>query len=104
MKLFSLVFLSLLVSMITFGQGQPISIIPEPVNLLRKSGAFQLKDKLVVSASSDPEMKHVLDALKKITVATGIPVSTSTSDGSASVNLVLNKTADNRIGKEGYQL
>jgi hexosaminidase len=85
-----------------FGQVQPISIIPEPVNLARKTGSFQLKDKLLVSSSTHPEMKYVLEALKKITVATGIPVSTSTSN--AAVNLVLNKTTDNKIGTEGYQL
>src|SRR5687768_10065661 len=94
-----------LLSLPGISQSTPtISIIPEPVILTKKTGSFELKDKLLVSSPATAEMKQVLTTLGKISTASGIPITNTNDAGAATVNLLLNKTANARIGNEGYQL
>src|SRR4051812_10501529 len=104
MKKITVVFFLSLITIISYSQQNEIAIIPEPVNLVKKTGFFQLKDKLTVSVSNHPDMKQVLDQLQKITTATGIPVQSGANSATAQLALVLNKKAKEKLGTEGYQL
>jgi hexosaminidase len=85
-------------------QQPAISIIPEPVGLVKKTGFFELKDKLLVSAANNTEIRPVLNYLQKITVATGFPVTVVNNSPAAQLQLIINKKQDAQLGKEGYQL
>lgn len=107
MKIFCL-FLSLcFISVLLFGQDSSnnISIIPQPVTIIKNTGHFSLPQNIIIESSSQPEMKEVTAFLSdRLSVPTGIPVAVKNSDPSATIQLVLNKKTDNVIGKEGYNL
>jgi hexosaminidase len=83
-----------------------ISIIPEPVSIVKNPGQFTLPSNVVILAHSTPEVKLVVDLLQeKITMATGNFVSSlSTSTGAPTIKLILNERVNAELGKEGYQL
>ncbi len=90
---------------ITFSQQQPISIIPEPVQMAQKPGKFQLPKIINISSSGNKEVQFAATQLqKKLTTATGYIVKLSANAATANIQLVLNTTANNTLGKEGYQL
>ena len=90
---------------ITFSQQQPISIIPEPVQMAQKPGKFQLPKTINISSSGNKEVQFAATQLqKKISTATGYIVKLSADAATANIQLVLNTNANNKLGKEGYQL
>ena len=82
-----------------------ISIIPEPVTMIRQAGYFQLPENISVEAPALPALQPAIEFLKKrLTSPTGYSVTVSEKTATASIQLALNKTANLVIGKEGYQL
>src|SRR6187401_670074 len=82
-----------------------VSIIPEPVSLQQKEGVYNLKTQIVIEeGSTNLAVKKIADWLKEKLSVTGLPVSIASSSDKADIHFSLNKTANNTIGKEGYQL
>jgi hexosaminidase len=94
-----------LVCLFTHGMGQDLSIIPEPVALKRNTGTFTLSNSAVVSTPArQPEVARVAAYFNdKIKTSTGMSLRT-TEGGSSGIQLILNPTADQKLGKEGYTL
>ncbi|OOQ60546.1 beta-N-acetylhexosaminidase [Mucilaginibacter pedocola] len=107
MKKLSLLVLSCLVGSLGFAQqtSPGISIIPEPVKITKHTGQFILPNVVVVQSSSSPEMTSILDLLKKkFSTAAGKAITVKAHAPTATIKLELNKTADAKLGKEGYFL
>lgn len=105
-KRFGILF-SLFISAAAFSQtnNAGIAIIPEPVNIVKNTGVFLLPKNITVEADSQGELKQAVAVLKKyLSVPTGLPFTVSNSAPAATIRLVLNKTENAEIGKEGYQL
>ncbi len=82
-----------------------IAIIPEPVSIKKGSGSYTLPNHIIVEAPQVNELKTTLDFLEeRLTVPTGFKVSVIQKSGSPTIRLLLNKTADAAIKKEGYAL
>ncbi|WP_018611916.1 beta-N-acetylhexosaminidase [Segetibacter koreensis] len=97
----------LFISVIAFGQDNKsgLAIIPEPVNIVKNTGVFFLPKNITIEAGSQPELKQAVGNLKNhLSVPTGMHVTVTSSAPAATVRLVLNKTENAEIGKEGYQL
>lgn len=97
----------LFISAIAFSQNNKtgIAIIPEPVNIVKNTGVFILPKSIIIEAGSQPELKQAVANLKNhLSVPTGMHVTVSNSAPAATFRLVLNKTENAEIGKEGYQL
>src|SRR6476469_10637840 len=97
---------SFLICIISFSQGKKeIAIIPEPVNIVENTGEFLLPQNISIDAGTQPELKQTIAFLQeRLAVPTGYQVSTSNDASNATIRLVLNNTADNEIGNEGYRL
>jgi hexosaminidase len=81
-----------------------ISIIPEPVKLIKGQGHFILPSVVRISADENPELKTALaDLNDRLSIPTGYQVEV-TNSGSAVIRINLNKTANPELGNEGYQL
>lgn len=95
-----------LITSVTFSQqaNEGIAVIPEPVSVTKTSGQFVLPEKVSIEASSRPEMKQVVAFLKDRLSVTASNVTVANTLPTAAIRLLLNNTADNRIGKEGYTL
>jgi len=82
-----------------------ISIIPEPVELMKTEGFFILPEEVTIRAAASPEILLAADALRKrIASATQTRVHISNRDDNASIRLQINATEDTTLGKEGYRL
>lgn len=82
-----------------------IAIIPEPVSLTQKEGEFTLPKRVVIETSTGPEMKEVIATLReRFSVPTGSKVVILANAQTATIKLILNKKADDVLGKEGYSL
>jgi len=82
-----------------------ISIIPEPVSLLKKGGHYVLPDEVVILSPSGKETAYVAGLLKeKLSLAPGKKVTVSTRQTRADIELFLHKKADAVLGDEGYTL
>jgi len=82
-----------------------ISVIPEPVSVKTMPGKFVLPATVSIDAGNTAEITPVTNYLKsKISVSTGKTVSIKHNASFATIKLVLNKTENPTIGKEGYQL
>lgn len=82
-----------------------IAIIPEPVAITRNAGEYVLPKKVVIVTNTGPEMKQVITLLRdRLSIPTGSKVTVLNSSPVATVKLILNKTADTVLGKEGYRL
>lgn len=85
--------------------GSTMAIIPEPVSVSQKKGVFLLPKNVVIEAATRPELKATVAFLKdRFSVAAGSTVTVSSSAARATIKLQLNKQANTRLGKEGYQL
>lgn len=107
MKKISLWILLIVISMNVMGQQveRSISIIPEPVSVVKKGGHFVLPGKVTVNSPTTKEMAYVNDYLKdKLSLATGKEVNISSNNKNAPIKLIINKKADSKIGDEGYTL
>lgn len=94
-------------SVLTFGQATTtgIAIIPEPVTVKKTPGNFILPKSVVIEAGSQPELKQVIAFLKdRLTIPTGNNVTVAKTAPTAAIRLILNKTQNKAIGKEGYTL
>ena len=81
-----------------------ISIIPEPVKLIKSQGHFILPSVVRISADENPELKTALaDLNDRLSIPTGYQVD-MTNSGSAVIRINLNKTTNAELGNEGYQL
>lgn len=92
----------------TFGYTQPgdgISIIPQPADIKKGDGFFQLTGSpVVVVTSADPDLKRVANQLATaLSTPTGYSVTVGSS-GPGPIELALNKNADKTLGDEGYRL
>ena len=82
-----------------------IAIIPEPVTVIKNAGSFSLPATVIIEAATHPEMKQVIASLKdRLSIAAGIHVSVNNAGSAGTIKLLLNKTSDPVIGKEGYHL
>jgi hexosaminidase len=82
-----------------------IAIIPEPVKITRHTGTFTLPATVVVQSASLQSLTPVLNLIKnKFSTAAGKVISVKAHAPGAAIKLVLNKTVDKVIGKEGYFL
>lgn len=96
-----------LISLAAFSQTSKtgIAIIPEPVTVVKNAGQFSLPENVVIEAGTQPEIRQLLAFLKdRLSIPTGRKVTVSNASPTATIRLLLNKTADNTIGAEGYQL
>src|SRR6188768_534151 len=101
-RIFIVITLLVSASIPSFSQ---VSIIPEPVSLQQKEGVYNLKTQIVIEeGSTNLAVKKIADWLKEKLSVTGLPVSIASSAEKADIHFTLNKTANNTIGKEGYQL
>ncbi len=88
-----------------FCQQKNISIIPEPVQLVKKTGVYLLPKDIVIGAANITAVQFAADYLqKKISQATGYVVKVSDNSAAANIQLLLNATTNTSIGKEGYEL
>lgn len=89
----------------SFGQssGEKISIIPEPVSMIKTKGVFRLPEKVTILRPAGIENDVAIRFLQeKLSVWSGtVDVKKS---GSTVVQLVLNQLKDSVIGGEGYSL
>lgn len=82
-----------------------ISVIPEPVSLLKKGGHYVLPDEVVISIPSGKETAYVTGMLKeKLSLAPGKKVTVRNDKTNADIELSLNKKTNAVIGEEGYTL
>lgn len=83
---------------------QEISIIPEPVSIVKNSGQFVLPPSVTIETGNDAAVRKIADSLlKQLSGATGYNISLSTQGNVANtIRLLLNTTADKSIGDEGY--
>lgn len=103
MKQIIMVFFVLSVWLAAFSQ-ENISIIPEPVKLVKSQGHFVLPANITISAPENPDLKTALaDLIERLTIPTGYHITISNT-GSATIKINLNKTPDPEIGNEGYKL
>ncbi|MDP4130902.1 MAG: beta-N-acetylhexosaminidase, partial [Bacteroidota bacterium] len=81
-----------------------VSIIPEPVSMVKGAGYFALPDNISVSIPDLPELKATILLLQQKLAATGKRTIINGSAPVASLQFVLNKTVDKTLGNEGYRL
>ena len=82
-----------------------IAIIPEPVMLTKTTGQYILPKKVIIVASTQPEMKQVITLLRdRLSTPTGSKVTVLNTSQVAAVRLLLNSKADPVLGHEGYRL
>ena len=103
-KLFLLLFSA--ASFMAYGQNKKeISIIPEPVSMVRNAGSFVLPENIVIKADNRPDLRTTTEFLTaRLSVPTGLKVAVYPNAGTATIYLQLNKVPDTEIKKEGYKL
>lgn len=87
-----------------WAQSAAIAIIPEPVQLTKKTGTFLLPSTISVSAPEDNAVQPVIAALKQKMKATGSKIIPAQKTSSPTILFSLNSKKDVVIGKEGYKL
>jgi hexosaminidase len=98
-------FVVILLASVSFSSLSQVSIIPEPVSFQQKDGWYHFKDKITISIpASNASLRSIADLLKEKLSAIGLPVSISSTNEKADINLKLNSNANNTIGKEGYEM
>lgn len=81
-----------------------ISIIPEPVSMVKKGGNYVLPKKVNISSPAPDEMNFTLDYLqKKLSTAPGYEVNVNIKSA-AQIKLELNDKENPALGDEGYTL
>ena len=84
---------------------QPLTIIPEPVSVVKKPGMFTLPESVTIHSPANVNLNQSVQFLKeRIRSATGKFVGTTIGAQRATINLVLNKGNDPQLGLEGYRL
>ena len=98
--------LSLFINVFSQTNSTGIAIIPEPVSLTKNAGHFILPKNITIGYPKKAEFDQtILSLSSKLHTATGSVVSvTSKPAATNTIRLLLNKTSDAAIGKEGYVL
>ena len=100
-RLFFLTFLLFVTKV--YGQDSSLNLIPQPAEIQKTGGSFELKNSSTVSYNA-PEGRNVAEMLSmKINTPTGYSIKAHPGT-SGSVQLNLNKVPAENIGKEGYTL
>jgi hexosaminidase len=86
-----------------YGQKKQLNLIPLPVELNQTSGVFRLSGSSNVSYDSPGCIKIAEMLSARLSLATGFSVK-SRQGNNGTIQLTINKTADNILGKEGYTL
>ena len=82
-----------------------ISIIPQPVHILKGTGHFTFPKEVLIHAPDSPELVKTISILsERLSVPTGNHVTFATSSNGATIKLLLNDSDDSQLGKEGYTL
>ena len=93
------------ISSIAFCNDSSIAIVPQPVKIEKKEGYFILPHTISIQTIETTALKQtVVDLQKRLSVPTGYKVSVSGNAPTATIKLLLNKTADKILGDEGYTL
>lgn len=85
-----------------FGQRNQISIIPQPVEIIRIQGIFRLSGSATIGYDTPENLKNAEMLAATINRATGFGIKPRQGDGT--IQLKINKTADEKPGNEGYTL
>ncbi len=87
-------------------QASDISIIPEPVYVVKTGGSYTLPKTIIIETGTNAEVKSIAEKLgQQLKTATGYPVNfTNSTNAIQSIRLVLNTTNDKTLGSEGYSL
>ena len=88
----------------SWSQSVDIAIIPEPVQINKKTGTFLLPARVIISASKAEGMQQVINALKQKLKITGSNLELTYKAVAPNFFLILNTKRDDAIGKEGYRL
>ncbi|MBO9593609.1 MAG: family 20 glycosylhydrolase [Niabella sp.] len=105
MNRLSLTIFAVAFSLLGTAQSSPsIALIPEPVSVTAQPGVFILPQNVTVGVPEKADLGHTYALLKDRIANTGATVQQQKENGKASINLVLNKSADSRLGDEGYTL
>ena len=106
MKKISLLAFCLTVCLTSFcNTDSSIAIIPQPVKLEKKAGNFILPHTVTIQTVETTELKQtVVELQKRLSVSTGYKVLISGNMPTAVIQLMLNKTDDEALGDEGYNL
>ncbi|MDE3251255.1 MAG: family 20 glycosylhydrolase [Bacteroidota bacterium] len=102
-----LLLISLLLSQHLFSQSgsKEISIIPEPMSMIREDGVYQLPRTITLSAPSTPELEQVISMLRESLMRpTGYVVTRQQNKGKSDLMLELKTGEKERLGDEGYEL
>ncbi|SDL81579.1 hexosaminidase [Daejeonella rubra] len=100
-----LFFFLISISAISQIQTNTISIIPQPVYMLKGTGHFTLPKNILIHAPDSPELFQTISILsERISLPTGYHVSSVTSQSPATIQLFLNDVYDSKLGNEGYSL
>jgi hexosaminidase len=84
-----------------YGQDTPDNLIPRPVEIQKTGGSFQLTGTSTIGYNS-LEAGHIAEFLaNKLAIPTGFRIKTREGT-SGSIQLSLNKTPAEKLGKEGY--
>ena len=82
-----------------------ISIIPQPVHILKGTGHFTFPKEVLIHAPDSPELLKTISILsERLSLPTGNHVTFATSSNGATIKLLLNDSDDSQLGKEGYTL
>ncbi|HWB28119.1 MAG TPA: family 20 glycosylhydrolase [Chitinophagaceae bacterium] len=104
MKKFCLLFSAVIICVAVYGQsGDSICIIPQPVKLVRNTGYFTLPASVSIYADASPDVKSTVAILKEHFNIAGIQTHAG-ERSTATISLIINKTADTSLGNEGYHL
>jgi hexosaminidase len=106
MKKAMLISLLVLSTILAFSQKREkvISIIPEPVSIMKGSGYYKLPDQITVSFPNLSEFKSTSESVLGKLAVTGKKLSVGKNGNTASIRFVLNKTEEKQLGNEGYHL
>ena len=93
---------------IAFSQSENtvLSIIPEPVSVVKNNGNFILRNNIVIETNGNREANSIASLLsQQLSASTGYTASIAgKTNPSSTIRFVLNKNADQTIGNEGYTL
>ncbi len=94
-----------ILSLQVFSQAE-VSIIPEPVYMVKTAGSYTLPKNIIVETGSSEEVRAIAEKLvSQLKKSTGYSANiTSSKNAVGSIRLMLNSTADKTLGKEGYSL
>lgn len=97
--------ISCCMSITAFSQPAQISIIPEPVQTVKKTGVFVLQPTTTVNIKGDGDVKFAAQYFqKRVAAATGYLITVAEKNDAAAIQLTINKQPNTAIGKEGYTL